>query len=462
MRLIIGLSTVLMMHLSSCQQPSEEGFTGADNEVKLITLNPGHFHAALIQKEMYSQVDPTVHVYAPGGPDLDLHMQRINGFNNRSEDPTSWESLIYTGPDYLEKMLSERKGNVVVLAGNNKLKTSYIKTAVENGFNVLSDKPMVIDGASFEMLEEAFQIAKQNDVLLYDIMTERYEITGQLQRAIGLVPEIFGTMEKGSPENPAVVKESVHHFFKYVAGSVLRRPPWYFDVSQQGEGIIDVTTHLVDLIQWICFPDVILNYKSDVNVYDARRWPTNVSRQQFLDVTGLQEVPDYMKSDFNDNDVLEVFANGEMSYELKDVHARVSVIWDYEAPEGGGDTHVSLMRGSKSNLIIRQGAEQNFIPMLYIEPAPGQSFTSWKPEVRNGFEKITNQFPGVELVFEGSEFRVEIPNHYRIGHEAHFGRVAEKYLGFLVDGKLPDWEVPNMLTKYYTTTRALEMARERD
>ena len=50
------------------------------------------------------------------------------------------------------------------------------------------------------------------------------------------------------------------------------------------------------------------------------------------------------------------------------------------------------------------------------------------------------------------------PDKYRIGHEAHFGQVTEKYLRFLVDGKLPDWEVPNMIAKYYTTTMALEMA----
>ena len=30
--------------------------------VRLVTLDPGHFHAGLIQKEMYPGVDPTVHV----------------------------------------------------------------------------------------------------------------------------------------------------------------------------------------------------------------------------------------------------------------------------------------------------------------------------------------------------------------------------------------------------------------
>ncbi|GAH60755.1 unnamed protein product, partial [marine sediment metagenome] len=49
----------------------------------------------------------------------------------------------------------------------------------------------------------------------------------------------------------------------------------------------------------------------------------------------------------------------------------------------------------------------------------------------------------------------------RIGHEAHFGQVTGKFLGYLVDGKLPAWEVPNMITKYYITTEALKLARSK-
>ncbi|HSH20869.1 MAG TPA: hypothetical protein VLA03_10465, partial [Draconibacterium sp.] len=70
---------------------NENMFTGAKGEVKIMTLDPGHFHAALVQKSMYDQVDPVVHVYAPEGPDVEDHLNRINGFNTRAENPTSWE-----------------------------------------------------------------------------------------------------------------------------------------------------------------------------------------------------------------------------------------------------------------------------------------------------------------------------------------------------------------------------------
>ena len=91
----------------------------ATPDVRLITLDPGHFHAGLVQKFMYPQVSPVVQVYAPTGPDLQEHLKRIEGFNTRADQPTRWEEKVYTGPDFLERLLSEKAGNVVVLAGNN-------------------------------------------------------------------------------------------------------------------------------------------------------------------------------------------------------------------------------------------------------------------------------------------------------------------------------------------------------
>lgn len=454
--LLLIFSPLVMFNSCKEEKPSE--FTGAQHEVKLLTLNPGHFHAALVQKEMYNQVHPRVHIYAPEGADLKMHLERIERFNQRSEDPTQWESQIYTGDDYLEKMLEEKQGNVVVVAGNNSKKTQYILESVRTGLNVLSDKPMAINGESFSLLQKAFEEAERNNVLLYDIMTERYEITSRLQREIAQIPAIFGTLETGTADDPAIVKESVHHFFKYVAGAILQRPPWYFDVEQQGEGIVDVTTHLVDLVQWISFPDIIIDYQTDVDVYDANRRPTQLTRQQFSDVTGLDQIPDYLHDDMQD-DMLNIYANGDMHYKINGVHAYVSVIWDYVAPDGGGDTHYSLMKGSKTHLIVKQGEEQNFLPVLFLNPAPGVERDIWNTEVREGFAELVREFPGIELVSTTEGFMIDVPNEYRIGHEAHFAKVTEKYLQFLIDGKLPDWEVPNMLSKYYTTTRAYELAR---
>ena len=65
---------------SSKQQSAEKSTESMENnyQVKLITVDPGHFHAALVQKIMYEQVSPDVHVYAPEGPDYLQHLDRIN------------------------------------------------------------------------------------------------------------------------------------------------------------------------------------------------------------------------------------------------------------------------------------------------------------------------------------------------------------------------------------------------
>ncbi|HRX13085.1 MAG TPA: oxidoreductase, partial [Draconibacterium sp.] len=128
---------------SKTNEEKQNMFTGAKGEVKIMTLDPGHFHAALVQKSMYEQVDPTVYVYAPEGPDLQGHLALINNYNTRTESPTSWDEKIYTGPDFFEKMLAEKPGNVMVTAGNNAKKTEYILKTIEAGINVLADKPMV-------------------------------------------------------------------------------------------------------------------------------------------------------------------------------------------------------------------------------------------------------------------------------------------------------------------------------
>ncbi|MEZ4830253.1 MAG: putative oxidoreductase C-terminal domain-containing protein [Bacteroidia bacterium] len=434
-------------------------FSGAKGEVKLITLDPGHFHASLVQKFMYDQVDPTVHVYAPEGPDVQNHLATIDGFNERAENPTTWSEVVYTGPDFMEKLLSEKAGNVVVIAGNNRKKTEYILDAVKAGLNVLADKPMVIQPEAFAQLEEAFATAEKNGVLLYDIMTERYEISTILQKELSHIPEVFGELQTGTEAEPAVTKESVHHFSKEVAGKPLIRPAWFFDVTQQGEGMVDVMTHLVDLIQWECFPEQILDYRTDIKIQSVSRWGTELTPSMFEKVTGLTSYPDYLNGVLKNDSVLDVFANGEINYTLRGIHAKTSVIWNFEAPAGAKDTHYSMMRGTKCNLVIRQEAEQNYQASLYAEPLPGQDVAAFETALRTALQQLSGKYPGLELFPSEKGFEVVIPDNFKVGHEAHFAQVTERYLQYLVDGKLPDWEVPNMLAKYYTTTEAFKMGR---
>jgi predicted dehydrogenase len=455
------ISILAIAIIFGCTSSKKESM---ENEVtkapfQIMTLDPGHFHAALVQKMQLDDVDPTVYVFAPEGPDVQDHLNRIKGYNTRAENPTHWVEEVYSGPDFFEKMIAEKPGNIMVVSGNNAKKTEYIKKTVEAGINVLADKPMVIASDDFEMLKEAFELAEKNNVLLYDIMTERFEITTMIQKELSQIPSVFGELEKGTIDDPAVTKESVHHFFKYVSGNPIKRPAWFFDVTQQGEGIVDVTTHLVDLIQWECFPEQIINYETDIEVLGAKRWATELTPTQFNRVTHLEGYPDYLGKDIIKDSVLNVYANGEINYTLNGVHAKVSVIWNYEAPEGTQDTHYSIMRGTNANLIIRQGAEENYKPILYVEQTGSGSAEDFNAALKKAIDGLQTEYPGLSLDFRTGETVVNIPDSYKLGHEAHFTQVTEKYLEYLKAGKLPDWEVPNMIAKYYTTTKGYEMSR---
>lgn len=461
----LQMAFILMALLTSCGNAKKNAepqvaktFTGAKGEVRLLTLDPGHFHAALVQKKMYDMVNPEVRVYAPEGADLTQHLNRITGYNTRKESPTSWNEIVYNSPDYFAKMLEEKAGNVVVLSGNNRIKTEYIKKSVEAGLNVFADKPMVITPENFPMLEESFKIAAEKKVLLFDIMTERFEITSKLQMELSHIPGIFGTLLPGTKEQPGIEIFSVHFFYKSVSGSALVRPGWFFDVDQQGEGMVDVATHLVDLVQWGCFPGVILQ-KSDIEMLQARRYPTVLTLDEFKAVTKMEAFPENLSKYVKDGK-LDEYANGEMLYKIKGIHAKVTAEWQYKAPEGSGDTHYAILRGSKASVEIKQGVAEKYLPTVYVHANPGTPLPEFSAELENAIVKnAAHAGLTLEKVGERS-WKIGIPVEYKVGHEAHFSQVTEKYLEYLKAGKLPEWEVPNMIVKYFTTTEALRMARK--
>ena len=178
-----------------------------------------------------------------------------------------------------------------------------------------------------------------------------------------------------------------------------------------------------------------------------------MSLSQFSTITGESSFPEYLKKDVKNNTTLNIFANGEINYSLLGVNAKVKVLWNYSTPEGG-DTHYSIMRGTKANLEIRQGKDEKFVPQLYIKP-----LNLTESELIQAFDALKTKYAGVSIKKQGNEWLVEIPNSFRTGHEAHFGEVMERFLKYQAANKLPDWEVPNMIVKYYTTTKALEMAK---
>ena len=179
-----------------------------------------------------------------------------------------------------------------------------------------------------------------------------------------------------------------------------------------------------------------------------------MTTSNFKLITKLDSIPGYLKKNLSDT-MLAIYSNGEIDYKLRDIHAKVVVQWNY-TNEAGGDTHYSIMRGTKANLVIRQGKDENFKPVLYIDPIKND--TAFQKIVEEGFKKISAKFPGVELYKTAKGWSVKLPEKLAEGHESHFARVTSNFLDYLKNKNMPAWEVPNMLAKYYTTTKALEVS----
>ena len=408
---------------------------------RLIIVDPGHFHATLLQKDMYPWLDPRVSLYAPLGPELLDYLGRVAAFNNRKENPTSWELEIHTSADPMAAMLRERPGNIVVFTGKNRAKIDRILAALQAGLNVLADKPWIIASADLPKLEDALRIAREKKLAAYDIMTERYEVTSELQRELVRDREISG--------DPVSVKaRSVHNVMKTVAGAPLRRPAWFFDIGEYGEGLADVGTHVVDLVQWTLFPDQSIDWRRDVKIASGRRWPLLLTAEQFTRVTGEDRFPAALAPHVHGGR-LEYFCNNSVDYRLRGVPVSLEIVWDWEAPAGAGDSYEASFLGTKARVEVRQGAAERYKPELYVTPAGAA--------VGRRIAMLQSRWPGIAVENRGEEMRIVIPEKYRVGHEAHFAQVTNRFVDYVnAPDSMPAWEDAYMMAKYYVSTKGTE------
>ncbi len=334
--------------------------------------------------------------------------------------------------------------------------------AVNAGLNVLSDKPMAINRDDFVLLEKAYSTAQTQNVYLYDMMTERYDMLNIIEKELVRNKDFFGELQTGTLENPAVYMESVHHFYKEVSGVPLVRPAWYYDVEQQGEGIADVTTHLIDLVFWMFFPDQAIDYRQDIGNISATHWPTDITPVQFAKSTQQTDFPDYLQK-YIRNSTLKVYANGTVHFDVKNHHVALKVIWNYQAPEGSGDTFMSVVKGTKAILKTVQDKERQFVKQLYVQKTDSIDEKEFTENLQQAVEKLKVDYPFISVspTSVDDEYRINIPVEKRAGHESHFKYVAESFFGFLANRNMPEWEVSNTLAKYYITTKAVEVAKER-
>ena len=230
--------SALMIVLMACDQTQPAADSGFS--VRLITLDPGHFHAALVQKTMYPEVDSVVHVYAPAGSDLDLHLGRIKGYNTRAQDPTHWTEEVYTGEDYLQNAIGKKVmwwcWQVIT-----RRRPSIFFNRSKPGTKMYWPINPWLSTTEIRDAQKAFETAKITNSCSTISRRNALRSNTILQRELSMMPDVFGTLQPGTRNRSGCFHGQPALLFgtNMCPEMCLPRPAWFMDVSQQGAGIVD-------------------------------------------------------------------------------------------------------------------------------------------------------------------------------------------------------------------------------
>src|SRR5689334_23209315 len=182
----------------------------------LLFLDPGHFHAALTLRVPQARVADEIFVYASEGAELRDFLALVERFNCRADNPTRWHPVVTTSDDPFARLVDERRGDVVILAGRNGSKARTVRRLHESGFHVLADKPWLVEPGDLEHVRASLA----DWPLAAEIMTGRHDAAAGLVKKLVGVPTLFGTFRD---DGPGIEQDSVHHLEKLVDGAPDRK-----------------------------------------------------------------------------------------------------------------------------------------------------------------------------------------------------------------------------------------------
>src|SRR5256886_3588934 len=161
----------------------------------LLFLDPGHFHAALTLRVPQARAADELFVYAHEGAELRDFLALVERFNRRAPNPTRWRPVVTTADDPLGRLVAERRGDVVVLAGRNGGKARTMRRLHEAGFHVLADKPWLVEPADLDPL----RVSPGGWPLSAEIMTGRHDLAAGLGKPLIGAPAVFGAFRDHGP-----------------------------------------------------------------------------------------------------------------------------------------------------------------------------------------------------------------------------------------------------------------------
>ena len=361
--------------------------------------------------------------------------------------------MLRTGDRPLDELIAERPGEIAILAGRNDRKMAAMRRLHDAGFHLLADKPWMAEARGLDDLRHLMA----GGPLAVEMMTGRHDITSILTRKLVSERDVFGDFDVGSGK-PTIEISGVHHLEKTVNGRPLRRPAWYFDVRVQGDGLADIPTHMVDQVQGLVTAASrrAADAPPPLELLAARTWPTLVPRGLFARVTGQSEFPAEL-SDIVKGDELAYRANAELAFRLGAVTAALDTRWDLSAPPGGGDTHRSVIRGTRAEILVEQHAGTGFRRRLSVLPVrDGDDVRAGLANAVAGWQAA---HPGLSIVAAGAACEIRVPPSLDVGHEAHFPLMLADFLALVEGGRMPPELVSATLAKYSLLAHAAAAAR---
>ena len=178
-------------------------------------------------------------------------------------------------------------------------------------------------------------------------------------------------------------------------------------------------------------------------------------------MTGEKEFPDFLKKDVK-NDTLEYFCNTLVTY----TRARRAHQAEHHLGLGGA------RRQRRHPLRLSTGGPRRASRSARARPRSAAPRPTSSPTIRQGqaghrrrgaasaWRALQSKYPGLDVEERGNEHPAAHSRQLRTTHEEHFAEVARRFFGYLArPQELPAWEKPNMLAKYYVTTKGTELSR---
>src|SRR5262249_16630360 len=148
-----------------------------------------------------------------------------------------------------------------------------------------------------------------------------------------------------------------------------------------------------------------------------------------------------------DGDVLRYPCNAELAFRIGGVAARARVSWMLSTPPGAGDAQASVVRGTRSDVLMERTAQTGYRRRLLVQPHGDRGRArQFLTEMVAGLQR---EFPGVGVAAaEPGRYEITIPSALDGGHESQFARVLDDLLTLVEQGAWPAALAERTLAKY--------------